>query len=926
MSASEKTKLALCVDWDVVDRHMEKVAKSKTRIRIDPDCLRWKPLVSHIPNPYQESEENQAVNKPCVDATSIEKEEEKVESAPTTDTVKHTNITKRSKKQTGENSETQSSVLEEPPKREKRKRKFSETQSIVETPNRSEKLNSPIKRRVVSVYSRLKEQEEKKSGLQEQDSLQSRVIEDQQQILKSVKKASRNKKVSYSSEVVFPKNNNDEGELSLKRSSRSHSKEIKRDEKAVPKSQTVSKSVVALKPSEKLVIRKRKKGKSKTSKKKWQKYKKKEIKMPELTPETESTLKRRDSIHVAPSLSPAPEKSEVFEENPKERKEELRSSSRLRKSVLTNTCKPVRSTRKTGQALPPVLVNTQSEDSDESNLPLSMSLMQNAEKQKDEEEAEKDFPKVEKENTDCDNAQEDFNSNMDNNTNDNNTNISDCSSNNSNEFSNSNSNNNNNSNYNNKNEESELDDAIDKEVEEILDPIEKNGSNKETQLPKPDGNNEELKQDPKNTDESISEETKNLNAEIMAVVSVEKVVLPEPEGKEAETMSTIVDTVEELKERVVKSPTISGEVEVLQSVKDGKMIQEEVTLEEKESNEEVEEVKERRSSFSKNGTTAIEPRDIKVKAEEKEHSEGCHKQEEFDRDNNRDESDPEPSKDQKRSRSDSKHCSASNQNDQLTEDSKQTPDNSNLQKVKEGECKNTLIEESISKNEREPEKRGNEKTSPTIVIVDDQEKNSGKLDNSNDSSHLLQNRMEDEKPKSCEVVEVPTTPPCVKRTPPTPSQPDIPSMGVYTPDSTTNSVHSLHGYGQCDLDVSQLGLESPTSISSNDLNPESVRPPSVASHATPHHQPFECTQQMVSHQHLSVPASSPQHQHAIQMAQYMQAHLHHSNKPPKHRSRSSQHQHKQQPSAQQRGASPQQRRAPSPLLQVCVRILFMVSN
>lgn len=36
---------------------------------------------------------------------------------------------------------------------------------------------------------------------------------------------------------------------------------------------------------------------------------------------------------------------------------------------------------------------------------------------------------------------------------------------------------------------------------------------------------------------------------------------------------------------------------------------------------------------------------------------------------------------------------------------------------------------------------------------------------------------------------------------------DIPSMGVYTPDSTTNSVHSLHHYGQCDLDVAQLGLE-----------------------------------------------------------------------------------------------------------------------
>ncbi|CAD6217094.1 GSCOCG00004667001-RA-CDS [Cotesia congregata] len=64
----------------------------------------------------------------------------------------------------------------------------------------------------------------------------------------------------------------------------------------------------------------------------------------------------------------------------------------------------------------------------------------------------------------------------------------------------------------------------------------------------------------------------------------------------------------------------------------------------------------------------------------------------------------------------------------------------------------------------------------------------------------------------------------VKRTPP---QPDLPSMGVYTPDSTTNSVHSLH-YGQCDLDVSQLGLESPTSIASDLASQHSVeRPPSA---------------------------------------------------------------------------------------------------
>lgn len=63
---------------------------------------------------------------------------------------------------------------------------------------------------------------------------------------------------------------------------------------------------------------------------------------------------------------------------------------------------------------------------------------------------------------------------------------------------------------------------------------------------------------------------------------------------------------------------------------------------------------------------------------------------------------------------------------------------------------------------------------------------------------------------------------------------DIPSMGVYTPDSTTNSVHSLHHSYQCDLDVAQLGLESPASIASDIASQnsvENVRPPSVASHS-----------------------------------------------------------------------------------------------
>lgn len=145
--------------------------------------------------------------------------------------------------------------------------------------------------------------------------------------------------------------------------------------------------------------------------------------------------------------------------------------------------------------------------------------------------------------------------------------------------------------------------------------------------------------------------------------------------------------------------------------------------------------------------------------------------------------------------------------------------------------------------------------------------------------------------KSNEIVEesmqmsesvAPPVVPSIKHTPPTPS--DIPSMGVYTPDSTTNSVHSLH-YGQCDIEIGQLGLESPTSISSDMASQnsvEAVRPPSVISQqhtpqqqqqppSTPQQQQqppppsnYDCSVQqhtlqptMQVQQNITVPASSP---------------------------------------------------------------------
>ncbi|XP_058820696.1 histone acetyltransferase KAT6A isoform X2 [Topomyia yanbarensis] len=98
---------------------------------------------------------------------------------------------------------------------------------------------------------------------------------------------------------------------------------------------------------------------------------------------------------------------------------------------------------------------------------------------------------------------------------------------------------------------------------------------------------------------------------------------------------------------------------------------------------------------------------------------------------------------------------------------------------------------------------------------------------------------------------------------------EVQTIGVFTPDSTTNSVHSLHQYGQCDLDVTQLGLESPASMSS-DINTqssvESMRPSSVLPHQVGQYS--DCSIQQQQHQsqmqqmnmHTHVPASSPQQQ------------------------------------------------------------------
>ncbi|GBP58581.1 hypothetical protein EVAR_40864_1 [Eumeta japonica] len=80
--------------------------------------------------------------------------------------------------------------------------------------------------------------------------------------------------------------------------------------------------------------------------------------------------------------------------------------------------------------------------------------------------------------------------------------------------------------------------------------------------------------------------------------------------------------------------------------------------------------------------------------------------------------------------------------------------------------------------------------------------------------------------------------------------PALQSMGVYTPDSTSNSVHSVQ-YAACELDVSQLGLESPTSIGSDLASPCSMM----------HMHPAPSPQYPHSTIHIPSIMSQPTHSH-----------------------------------------------------------------
>ncbi|KAG8235146.1 hypothetical protein J437_LFUL012344 [Ladona fulva] len=55
-----RSKMVLCIDWKLVDEHMQRVAltSAKNRIPLDPECLRWTPLVAHPSSPFKDDEDD----------------------------------------------------------------------------------------------------------------------------------------------------------------------------------------------------------------------------------------------------------------------------------------------------------------------------------------------------------------------------------------------------------------------------------------------------------------------------------------------------------------------------------------------------------------------------------------------------------------------------------------------------------------------------------------------------------------------------------------------------------------------------------------------------------------------------------------------------------------------------------------------------
>lgn len=81
--SNESVKLGICVDWNRVENHMKKL-KSKPRLEIDPECLRWTPLLAPTVNPFRSPEEGSGDQDTENDDAEMKTESENTETEPET--------------------------------------------------------------------------------------------------------------------------------------------------------------------------------------------------------------------------------------------------------------------------------------------------------------------------------------------------------------------------------------------------------------------------------------------------------------------------------------------------------------------------------------------------------------------------------------------------------------------------------------------------------------------------------------------------------------------------------------------------------------------------------------------------------------------------------------------------------------------------
>lgn len=101
-NGDENYSAMLCVDWSKVDAYIERASKSKSRIQIDPECLRWTPLLITYQQVVRESDTESQLNDSIISASDLPPTEKKISvvEALQSSNISEVRVIKRKKKNT----------------------------------------------------------------------------------------------------------------------------------------------------------------------------------------------------------------------------------------------------------------------------------------------------------------------------------------------------------------------------------------------------------------------------------------------------------------------------------------------------------------------------------------------------------------------------------------------------------------------------------------------------------------------------------------------------------------------------------------------------------------------------------------------------------------------------------------------------------